>query len=180
MGNLPKGEEFLPKTPLEELETLYTHEKKAKPKIRLLSAIHRKKGASIDEIAAITNQNRRTVHAILHRFQERGVNGKDAIKQTGRPAFLTLQQRRSLVSQLERGPPQNRSGLWSTKEVQEYIKQQYRVEYTSVHIWELLKALGFTLQRPRPRHHKEASAEEIERFKKKLPGWHAIIEEEGL
>lgn len=180
MRNLPKGEEFLPKTPLEELENLYAYEKRAKPKIRLLCAIHRKKGASIDEIAAITNQNRRTVHAILHRFQERGVNGKDAIKQTGRPAFLTLEQRRILVKQLERGPPRNRTGLWSTKEVQEYIKKQYGVEYTSVHVWELLKALGFTLQRPRPRHHKEASSEEIERFKKKLPGWRAIIEEEGL
>jgi len=180
MGNLPKSEEFLPKTPLEELENLYAYEKRAKPKIRLLCAIHRKKGASIDEIAAITNQNRRTVHAILHRFQERGVNGKDAIKQTGRPAFLTLEQRRILVKQLERGPPRNRTGLWSTKEVQEYIKKQYGVEYTSVHVWELLKALGFTLQRPRPRHHKEASPEEIERFKKKLPGWRAIIEEEGL
>ena len=109
MGNLPKGEEFLPKTPLKELENLYAHEKKAKPKIRLLCAIHRKNGASIDEIAAITNQNRRTVHAILHRFQERGVNGKDAIKQTGRPAFLTLEQRRNLVRQLERGPPQKQN-----------------------------------------------------------------------
>ena len=54
MWNLPKGNEFLPKTTLKELETLYTAEKKAKPKTRLLCAIHRKKGASIDEIAEIT------------------------------------------------------------------------------------------------------------------------------
>ena len=88
------------------------------------------------------------------RFQERGISGKDAIKQTGRPAFLTLKQRKDLVKQLEKGPPRNRTGLWSTKEVQEYIKEKYGVEYTNVHMWELLKALGFTFQRPRPRHHK--------------------------
>jgi hypothetical protein len=58
MWNLPKGNKFLPKTTLKELETLYTTEKKAKPKTRLLYAIHRKKGASIDNIAQITNQKK--------------------------------------------------------------------------------------------------------------------------
>jgi len=180
MWNLPKGDNFLPKTTLGELENLYAAEKKAKPKTRLLCAIHRKKGASIDAIAEITNQKRATVHAMLRRFQERGTGGKDAIKQTGRPAFLTLKQRKELVKQIEKGPPGNKTSLWSTKEVKEYVKEKYGVEYTNVHIWELLKALGFTLQRPRPRHRKAPDAQETERFKKKLPGWCAIIEEEGL
>lgn len=61
MWNLPKGNKFLPKTTLKELETLYTAEKKAKPKTRLLCAIHRKKGATIDEIAEITNQKRAVI-----------------------------------------------------------------------------------------------------------------------
>jgi transposase len=178
MWKLPKGEDFLPNTTLNQLEDLYSAENKAKPKIRLLCAIHRKKGASIDEIAEITNLKRATVHSILRRFQERGTSCKDAIKQTGRPAFLTLQQRKKLVKQLEKGPPYNRTGLWSTKKVQEFIKQQYGVEYTNVHIWELLKAIGFTLQKPRPRHHKQPDADELERFKKKLPGWRAIIDQE--
>jgi len=180
MWNLPKGNEFLPKTTLKELETLYTAEKKAKPKTRLLCAIHRKKGASIDDIAEITNQKRATVHTTLRRFQTRGPNAKDAIKQTGRPAFLTIRQRRELVKQLEIGPPQNKTGLWSTKEVKEQIHKKYGVVYTNVHVWELLKALGFSLQRPRPRHRKTPDAAEIDRFKKKLPGWRAIIDEEGL
>ena len=180
MWNLPKGNEFLPKTTLEELETLYAAEKKAKPKTRLLCAIHRKKGASIDDIAEIISQKRTTVHTTLRRFQERGINAKDALKQTGRPAFLTIRQRRELVKQLEFGPPQNRTGLWSTKEVKEHIRKKYGVTYTNVHVWELLKALGFSLQRPRPRHRKTPDAQEIDRFKKKLPGWRAIIDEKGL
>ena len=170
MWDLPKGNLFLPKVSLKELEYLYATENKAKPKIRLLCAIHRKNESSIDEIAQITNLKRRTVHAILHRFQERGINGKDSIKQTGRPAFLTLKQRKELIKQLEIGPPKNKTGLWSTKEVKEYIHKKYGVTYTNVHIWELLKALGFSLQRPRPRHRKAPDAQEIERFKKKLPG----------
>jgi len=180
MWDLPKGDLFLPKVSLEELECLYASENRAKPKIRLLCAIHRKNESSIDEIAQITNLKRRTVHAILHRFQERGINGKDSIKQTGRPAFLTLKQRKELVKQLEIGPPKNKTGLWSTKEVREHIQKKYDVTYTTVHIWELLKALGFSLQRPRPRHRKAPDAQEIDRFKKKLPGWRAIIEKETL
>jgi transposase len=180
MWNLPKGNEFLPKTTLGELETLYAAEKKAKPKTRLLCAIHRKKGASIDDIAEITNQKRATVHTTLRRFQTRGPNAKDAKKQTGRPAFLTIRQRRELIKQLEQGPPQNRTGLWSTKEAKEYIHKKYGVTYTNVHVWELLKTLGFSLQRPRPRHRKAPDEAEIDRFKKKLPGWRAIIEKKTL
>ena len=179
MWNLPKGEEFLPNVSLQQLERLYAAENRAKPKIRLLCVIHRKRGASLDDIAEITNLKRGTVHSIMRRFQERGISGKDAIKQTGRPSFLTPNQRKELVRHLQRGPPRNRTGLWSTKEVQEFIKQRYGVEYSNVHIWELLKALGFTLQKPRPRHHKAPDAEALERFKKKLPGWRAIIEQEA-
>lgn len=180
MWDLPKGEAFLPRVDLDELEKLYAAENKAKPKIRLLCAIHRKRGESIDQIADATNLKRRTVHATLHRFQERGIDAKDSIKQGGRPAFLTIKQRRELVKQLERGPPRNKAGLWSTKEARAYIKKEYGVTYTTVHVWELLKALGFSLQRPRPRHRKAPDAQEIDRFKKKLPGWRAIIEKEDL
>ena len=97
MWNLPKGNEFLPKTTLKELENLYAAEKKTKPKIRLLCAIHRKNGESIDNIAEMTSQKRATIHAHLRRFQEKGINAKDAIKQTGRPSFLTQKDRKSVV-----------------------------------------------------------------------------------
>jgi len=176
MWDLPKGEQFLPKVDLGRLEELYYAEKKAKPKIRLLCAIRRKKGESIDEIAELTNLKRRTVHSILHRFCDRGVIAKDSIKQEGRPAFLTLRQRKTVVKVLERGPPGNKTGLWTTKEVKAFIRKKYGVNYTAGHIWELLKALGLTLQRPRPRHYKHPTQEDTERFKKRLPGWYAITE----
>jgi len=181
MWGLPKGEQFLPKIEMSRLESMYSEERKAKPKIRLLCAINRKKGESIDEIAEETNLNRRTVHSILHRFYERGIEAKDSIKQSGRPAFLTIRQRKNLVKQLEkRGPPGNQGGMWTTKEVRDYIRKKYHVNYTSVHVWELLQALGFSIQRPRPRHYKHPEEEEIDRFKKKLPGWYAIIERRDL
>lgn len=176
MWHLPKGEQFLPRVELSRLEELYRSEDKAKPKIRLLCAIHRRKGESIDEIAEVTDLKRRTVHSILHRFCDRGITAKDGIKQDGRPAFLTMRQRRTVVRILERGPPGNKTGLWTTKDVKELIRKKYDVNYTTGHVWELLRVLGLTLQRPRPRHYKHPTEKDTDRFKKKLPGWYAIID----
>jgi transposase len=177
MWDLPKGNEFLPRVGLDQLQDMYAQEPRTKPKLRLLCAIHRKKGESIDEIVEATNLKRTTVHDILHRFSNKGVTAKDAIKQSGRTPFLTLKQRKSLVRHLERrGPPGNRGGLWTTKEVREYIRRKYMVKYSNVHVWELLQVMGFSVQKPRPRHYKHPDDVEIDKFKKKLPGWHALIE----
>lgn len=177
MWDLPKGDSFLPTIRVEQLRQLYGAEEKTKPKLRILCAIHRKKGESIDDIVDATNLKRTTVHDILHRFCMKGIEGKDAIKQDGRPSLLTLKQRKALVAHLEkRGPPGSKGGLWTTKEVREYIRRKYRVEYTNVHVWELLQVLGFSVQKPRPRHYKHASDNEVGKFKKKLPGWYALID----
>lgn len=179
MWNLPKGDAFLPETEIADLQRLYEHEQKGKPKMRLLCAIHRKEGESLDEIALQLKMHRRTVHAILRRFIERGVAGKDSIKQPGRPARLTQVQRRALIRRLEQGPPRNASGLWTTKEVRELIRRKFGINYSAAHVWELLKIAGFTVQRPRPRHYKSPTKEEDELSKKRLAGWRAIIGERG-
>ncbi len=180
MWNLPKGDDFLPGISIQELRGLYRKEQKAKPKMRLLCAIHRKEGKSIDDIAGFTNMKRRTVHETLRRFVERGITAKDSIKQNGRPPELTEKQRRKLIVMLERGPPYNRSGLWTTKEVRELIRKEFGVEYTHSHVWELLKAAGFSIQRPRPRHYKAPSKKEVARFKKRLQCWRNITEKKAL
>lgn len=167
MWTLEKGNRFLPDVSLHQLKKIYNLEQKAKPKLRLLCGIHRKKGESLDYIADLLSKPRRTVHGWLVRFQERGIEAKDSIKQSGRPPQLTIDQRKDLVKRLERGPPNNRSGLWTTKEVKALIKKRYGLTFVNQHVWRLLDNLGFSLQRPRKRHYKSASPEEIKQFKKK-------------
>ena len=174
MWNLPVGEDFLSKTSMGQLKKLYKNEAKTKPKMRLLCAIHRKEGKSLDAIADKTNMKRRTVHETLWRFIERGVDGKDSIKQVGRPPHLNKAQQKQLIKTLERGPPNNRSGLWTTKEVRELILKKYGVSYAHQHVWEILKAAGFSLQKPRPHNYKAPNNAEIDRFKKRLNGWRKL------
>jgi transposase len=164
--NLGKGDEFLPGISLAELKNMYKKEKNAKPKQRLLCAIHRKQGESIDAIGGIMEMHKRTVHDILRRFDERGVSAKDSIKQSGRPPLIAEKQRKELARELEAGPPYNKSGLWTTKEVRDLLKRKYGLVFVNQHVWRIITSLGFTMQRPRKRHYKKASDEEIAVFKK--------------
>ena len=172
MWTLMKGKAFLPETSLRQIQLLYDVEKNAKAKLRLLTAVHRKNGKSIDEITYLLSKPRRTIHGWLTRFQERGIDGKDSIKQSGRPATMTLGQRKSLVKDLERGPLHNSSGLWTTKDIKKLLQRKYHIDFVSQHVWRLLVSLGFTMQRPRKRHYQRPSDEEIAQFKKKLDEKH--------
>jgi transposase len=174
MWSLPNGEDFLPKTSMGRLRGLYTAEPNIKPKLRLLCAIHRKEGKSLDAIADKTRMKRRTVHETLWRFIDRGVEGKDSIKQDGRPSRLTRAQQKQLMKALEKGPPNNSSGLWTTKGVKELINKKYGITYTNQHVWELLIVAGFSLQTPRPRNYKAPNKAEIRYFKKRLHIWRKL------
>lgn len=180
MWNLQKGVQFLPNTTIKQLQKIYKQEEKAKPKMRLLAAIHRKKGKSLDDIAYHVNASRNTVHGWLRNFSLRGVQAKDSIRQTGRPVSMTLGQRKKLVKDLERGPPHNSSGLWTTKEVMRLLEKKYKQKYVKQHIWRLLVSLGFSLQRPRKQHYLRPSDEELAQFKKKPGDRQDITGEKGL
>ena len=180
MWNLSKGEDFLPSVSLGNLKRRYKTEGKAKSKLRLLCAIHRKEGKGIDDIAHATNMKRRTVHAILHRFIERGIDAKESIKQNGRPSKLTHKQREKLINLLDRGPPYNQTGLWTTKEVLNLIEKEFSITYHYKYIWEILTAVGFSIQKPRPRNYKAPSKWKQTHFKKRLQCWQNITGKEDL
>ena len=180
MWQLETGELFLPKTSLKELRKLYNKEKNGKSKIRLLAAIHRKQGKSIDKISELLEKPRKTVHGWLTVFQERGISGKDSIKQEGRPCKLSNVQMNEFVKRLENGPAKNPSGLWTAKEVRALIRDRYGILYGRTNTWKILVAAGFTPQVPRKRHYKRASDEEIERFKKTPSGKHGTTGRRAL
>ena len=167
MWTLPKQKQFLPNVSLQRIKSLYAQEKHQKAKLRLLAAIHRKHGKSIDEIAYLLSSSRNTVYGWLRRFIKRGINAKDSIKQSGRPAQLTIKQREELVKILDCGPPYNPSGLWTSKEIRSMIAKKFKRTYVKQHVWRLLVSLGFSMQRPRKRHYQRPDYKEIAEFKKK-------------
>lgn len=168
---LNKGVTFLPDISEKRLCALYRNEKQCKPHLRLLVALRRKQGWTLESIATSLELPLMTVHGWLTRLQSRGIEGIYDQKQPGRPSLLTVTQKRNLIKDLERGPPHNNTGLWSTKEVQDLLRKKYHVFFVKQHIWRMLDQLGFSLLRPRKKHHQSADAATIAAFKKKRAGW---------
>lgn len=167
MWNLPKGREFMRGVSMRGLKAAYRKETSKKAKMRLLAAVKRKQGKSIDQIASDLEMGRRTVHSWLRRFMERGLQGAHDIKQPGRPRRLTDQQLKNLRKDLIVGPEKFgfSKQLWNTRMVQEHVRRKYKVSYVDRHMRRLLRKMGFSCQKPRPVHHKADKCAQ-ERFKK--------------
>lgn len=176
---LAKGAKFLPDISEQQLRMFSRREKLRKPQLRLLAALRRKQGWTLERIAASLEQPLMTVHGWLTRLQRRGIEGLHDRKQTGRPASLTPAQKRQLIKDLERGPPHNATGLWSTKEVQDLLRQKYGVSFVKQHVWRMLDQLGFSILRPRKKHHRSADAATVAAFKKKRADWCASIDDDA-
>lgn len=167
MWRLEKGNAFLSYVSVQRLQAMYHQEKNAKAKLRLLAAIRRKKGESIDDIAFALEKPRRTIHGWLQRFEQRRLGAVHDKKQTGRPARLTKLQLKKLRRELLKGPAHVPSRLWTTRHVHEHLKKEYGVIYRRSNVFRLLHQLGFSLQEPRQQHYKSDKAAQ-EHFKKKL------------
>lgn len=179
MWRLEKGNAFLSYVSVQRLQAMYHREKNAKAKFRLLAAIRRKKGESIDDIAFALEKPRRTIHGWLTRFEQRRLNAVHDRKQTGRPARLTNPQLKKLRRELLKGPAHVPGRLWTTRHVHEHLKKEYGIVYRRSNVFRLLHKLGFTLQEPRQQHYKSDKVAQ-ERFKKKLgESAHSIDNEDG-
>ena len=162
-----KGNDFLPRNSLHELEKLYHSENNTKAKLRLQCAILRKKGETIEDISDVTRKPKTTISDILNRFEQKGIIAKDAIKQKGQPIRLSAKELKKLNNALSKKPLA--SGLpfvvWTTKLVKYFIEKRFGVSYVLMQIHRILKKISFSLQKQRPEHIKANKALQ-RRFKK--------------
>lgn len=170
---LSRDEDFLRRVSVNVLQQLYAAEQNKKKKLRLLVAIHRKKGKSIDNISDLLNLPRRTVHGWLWRFENKGLKGIADKKQTGRPKRLLEKHLKALRKDLIQ-PPEKFGyayGMWDTKIVQEHVKKKFGKHFGGRHMRRLLHRMGFSQQKPRPSDYRANKASQT-RFKKNSKGWY--------
>ena len=95
--------------------------------------------------------------------------GREALRSTtptGRPAKLTPGQREALAELLERAPAECGCAgryLWTQQLIAGLVLREFGVSYHHGHIGALLKAMGFTHQRPARRA--------VERDEVRIDGW---------
>jgi transposase len=109
-------------------------------------------GQTTKDVAAATGFKPDWVRQIVRRYNKDGPEGiRNRVKDNGREPLLDEEQRSRLFDALQQRPPDG--GLWSGPKVARWIEAETgREVITNKTGWAYLRALGFTLQRPRPRH----------------------------
>jgi transposase len=139
---------------------------KALEKRRLKGGKLLARGISKSEVARQLGVTRQTVASWEQRMAE---GGRDALKrgELGRPRQLDAQQERELgkvlmAGALAAGYP---TELWTLPRIGQWISKRFGVEYSTGHLWHLLRRLGFSCQKPEKRALQRNEAE-IVRWKR--------------
>jgi transposase len=118
-------------------------------------------GYEVDEIAELLSFSPRWVRALIKRYNEGGAEALGGTK----PTILTLDALMGLCEQIK--TPPDDGGLWSGPKIARWLGKFHGVQV--VHDqrgWDALIAIGYSIQRPRPRHPEAASDEDRSALKK--------------
>ena len=136
------------------------------PTQRVLAAISRKQGATIEELAERHNVAEKTIRNWLDRFAEKPVaEAPYDESRSGRPGKLTEEQKEQFFTDL-RGSPEDAGydrPSWFPKLAQHHLAKEYGVEYSLRHVYRLTKEAGVTYRTARP-HHYKGDSEKAEKF----------------
>ena len=130
------------------------------------------RGHTIADVAAVTSFGRRWIEQLLARYNAKGPEALGDLRRRNggvssvlRPALLER-----LRARLTQPPPDG--GLWSSPKVAAWMASELGLaEVLPQRGWEALKAIGWSVQTPRPRHPAAATPEERETFQKSWPRW---------
>jgi transposase len=128
------------------------------------------KGHSTREVAEITSFGPRWIEQLLERYNAFGPSSLgDRRRDNGRVAtVLSAELLERLRARLNDPPPDG--GLWTSAKVARWMADDLGLERLAPQRgWEALKAIGWSIQKPRPRNPKAATPDEQDAFKKKSP-----------
>src|SRR6476659_863064 len=111
-------------------------------------------GRSERDVAAISGYGQRWIGVIVHRYNEKRLDGLGDHRGKNAGAKPLLDKEGEAVLKTVLAEPPADGGLWTGRKVWPQRG------------WDYLKKLGHSLQMPRPRHAKAASAEEQALYKK--------------
>ena len=125
------------------------------------------RGYSIDEVASILSFSTRWIRLLIKRYNEHGPDSLgDRREGNGTaPTILTPEALGALKERLK--TPPDDGGLWSGPKVARWLARFHKLK--SVHDqrgWDALVSIGWSIQKPRPRHPQAASGADRDALKK--------------
>lgn len=138
---------------IDDLETALENVDGKQETQRLMVAIIYKRGPSVPMIAEWLDMRDQTIYDWLDRLEERPI--EDAITddhRSGRPPKLNESDRKTFESAVNKPPSESgyEQPAWSTKLAQQFLREEFDVEYSMRHITRLLNGAGLNHQTPRP------------------------------
>ena len=117
---------------------------------RLAAARLLAQGLSEAEVARRVGVHRQSVNRWAQQLAEGGRPALKRAPRTGRPPRLSAADLTRIGRALKRGPEALGYGtsLWTAWRVADLIERECGVRYSTVHAWRVLRALGWTPQRP--------------------------------
>ena len=125
------------------------------------------KGHEIAEVAATVSFARRWVERLRARYNAHGPQALGDLRRRNgtSPSILRPDLLEKLKARLLEPPPDG--GLWTSPKVAAWMAGELRLAAVLPQRgWEALKAINWSVQKPRPRHPASATPEEREAFKK--------------
>lgn len=116
---------------------------------RLRAARLLENGVPQAEVARRLGVSRQSVNIWAKKLETEGREALKA-KPLGRPGSFANAERRELTRLLKRGAVAAGfpTELWTLPRVQALITNRFGLQYSEVHVWRLLRKLGFSCQRP--------------------------------
>jgi transposase len=124
-------------------------------------------GYAAAEVARLLSFSARWVHSLIGRYNEKGPSALADLRagNGARPRILTPKALEALKERIKTAPPDG--GLWSGPKIARWLAQFHGLK--SVHDqrgWDALVAIGYSVQKPRPRHPQAATEEDRAALKK--------------
>ena len=150
-----------------ELRRLARLEPARRAAMRLLAIANALEGLTRAEAARLAGMERQALRDAVIRYNAEGPSGLRDRPRSGRPEALAPGQQAALKAWVLRGPNPERDGVsaWRVVDVRAHAEQAYGVRYSEWGMARLLKRLGLSRQKTRPRH-PQGSAIERAAFKK--------------
>ena len=128
------------------------------------------KGHSTREVAEIMSFGLRWIEQLVERYNAFGPAALGDLRRDNRSVATVLKPEllQRLRVRLNEPPPDG--GVWTSGKVARWMADELGLEKVAAQRgWEALKAIDWSIQKPRPRNPKAATAAEQDAFKKKSP-----------
>jgi|TARA_A100001015_G_scaffold127878_1_gene141751 transposase len=139
-----------------DFKKLASQQKSVQMKMRMLALDHFKDGCSRTQIAKYLKVSRTSVNKWVSNFLDEGIEGLKEKPRSGRPPFLTKQQKEQLHEFIQEQAVKTEGGRLIAADIHAYIVEQFGKHYHPDSIYYLLDNMGFSWVTSRSRHPKQS------------------------